>query len=180
MRNPNELGPFATEENMETRSRGGGGAEQGPRKRARAGEPPPNGLYLVVEHQTENKCEVIKPSSHAGQPFGAPGMSFVAVNSKHVGDWIVGVGGRTTVTYDAGTSEVIQGPPVLSPKHQPILISHGGMLYAIARRPRVVPGTDFEPWFLLFWKNQGAFGKTKGLLAVSVFSRVYFLLLLFR
>ncbi|KAI4983080.1 hypothetical protein ZWY2020_023572 [Hordeum vulgare] len=28
--------------------------------------------------------------------------------------------GRSTVTYDAGTSEVIQGPP-LSPKHQPVL-----------------------------------------------------------
>ncbi|VAI63062.1 unnamed protein product [Triticum turgidum subsp. durum] len=133
---------------METRSRGGG-AEQGLRKRARAGEPrdqpPPNGLYLVVEHETENKCEVIKPPSHAGAPFGAPGMSFVAVSSSnHGGDWIVGVGGKTTVTYDAGTSEVIRGPPVLSPKHQPVLISHGGMLYAITRRPRVVPWTDFE------------------------------------
>ena len=53
--------------------------------------------YLVVEHETENKCEVIKPPSHAGAPFGAPGMSFVAVSSSnHGGDWIVGVGGSST------------------------------------------------------------------------------------
>ncbi|XBH65711.1 hypothetical protein VPH35_119268 [Triticum aestivum] len=127
---------------METRSRRGA-VEQGRRKRARRSaerEPhrpsdkiapvPPNCLYLVVEHQTDNKCEVIKPPSHAGVPFGAPGMS-----------------SSPTITYDASTSEVIQGPPVLSPKHQPVLISHEGMLYAITRRPRVVPWTDFVPWF---------------------------------
>uniref|UniRef100_A0A8R7QUR3 Uncharacterized protein n=1 Tax=Triticum urartu TaxID=4572 RepID=A0A8R7QUR3_TRIUA len=59
-------------------------------------------------------------------------MSFVAVNSStHGSDWIVGVGGKRTITYDASTSEVIQGPPVLSPKHKPVLISHGGMLYGL-------------------------------------------------
>ncbi|KAF8663244.1 hypothetical protein HU200_055851 [Digitaria exilis] len=86
-----------------------------------------------------------------------PGMSFVAAHSKH-GSWIVGVGGgqrARTIIFDPRTLETFQGPRLAYPKHEPILISHGGEVYALTRRPRVVPPIDREPWFESITFNKG-------------------------
>ncbi|KAF8670318.1 hypothetical protein HU200_050861 [Digitaria exilis] len=86
------------------------------------------------------------------------GMSFVAAHAKH-GSWIVGVGGRggDTVIYDPSTRKELTGPWLRRPKHEPILISHGGKVYAISRRPKVgIDATrDFEPWFESLNFNKG-------------------------
>ncbi|CAN6237055.1 unnamed protein product [Urochloa humidicola] len=80
------------------------------------------------------------------------GMSFVAAHSEH-GTWIVGVGGRggSTIIYDPSTpaAGTLRGPELNYPKEEPILISHGGKVYAISRRPRVNRKSklDFPPWF---------------------------------
>nr|CAB3471881.1 unnamed protein product [Digitaria exilis] len=96
--------------------------------------------------------------SVAGLPIAdEPGMSFVAAHSKH-GSWIVGVGGgqrARTIIFDPRTLETFQGPRLAYPKHEPILISHGGEVYALTRRPRVVPPIDREPWFESITFNKG-------------------------
>lgn len=86
------------------------------------------------------------------------GMSFVAVHSRH-GSWIVGVGGELigqTIIFDPSTLETHQGPSLFYPKIKPVLISHGGKVYALSRRPRVRPFIDFDPWFESFNFNNGA------------------------
>ncbi|KAF8705717.1 hypothetical protein HU200_030913 [Digitaria exilis] len=78
--------------------------------------------------------------SVAGLPIAdEPGMSFVAAHSKH-GSWIVGVGGgqrARTIIFDPRTLETFQGPRLAYPKHEPILISHGGELQQGRAQPRV-------------------------------------------
>jgi len=78
-------------------------------------------------------------------------MSFVSVHSKH-GSWIVGVGGGLragTIIFDPSTLKTYQGPRFLHPNSDPVLLSLAGEVYALSRRPRVVPvpDIDFEPWF---------------------------------
>lgn len=76
-------------------------------------------------------------------------MSFVTAHSK-LGSWIVGVGGSSragTIIFDPSTLKTYQGPRFLLPKRDPVLISLAGEVYALSRRPRVVPDFDFEPWF---------------------------------
>ncbi|XP_072146955.1 uncharacterized protein [Setaria viridis] len=79
-------------------------------------------------------------------------MSFVAAHSKH-GTWIVGVGGLggSTIIYEPSTpaAGTLRGPELSVPKEEPILISHGGKVYAISRRPKVHRrlNLDFPPWF---------------------------------
>ncbi|CAN6247245.1 unnamed protein product [Urochloa humidicola] len=87
----------------------------------------------------------------AGLPDAEHGMSFVAAHSKH-GTWIVGVGGLggSTIIYDPSTpGSTLRGPELNYPKEEPILISHGGKVYAISRRPMVNRklNLDFPPWF---------------------------------
>uniref|UniRef100_A0A0A8Z6V8 Uncharacterized protein n=1 Tax=Arundo donax TaxID=35708 RepID=A0A0A8Z6V8_ARUDO len=78
------------------------------------------------------------------------GMSFVAAHSTH-GSWIVGVGGLQggAIIYDPSTQRTLQAPDISYPKHEPVLISHRGKVYAISRSPKVNRnlGSDFEPWF---------------------------------
>ncbi|CAN6250112.1 unnamed protein product [Urochloa humidicola] len=86
------------------------------------------------------------------------GMSFVAVHSKR-GSWIVGAGGRGhIVIYDPSTREAFAGPDLHMPKHKPVLISHGGKVYAMSRRPKVGirAERDFLPWFECIDFNKGA------------------------
>ncbi|CAO2143188.1 unnamed protein product [Urochloa humidicola] len=109
-----------------------------------------------------------RPRIHtvAGLPPTEPGMSFVAAHSKH-GSWIVGVGGGLragTIIFDPRTLKTFQGPRLRYPKHKPILISHGGEVYAISSRPRVVRPLDCEPWFESLSFNKGVPSKDCGLL----------------
>jgi hypothetical protein len=99
------------------------------------------------------------PARYVGEfAGGRSGMSFVAAHSKH-GSWIVGVGGQEGqfVTYDPSTKEEFTGPSLRMLKHEPILISHGGMLYAMSRRPKVhiKAECDFQPWFECINFNKG-------------------------
>ncbi|KAF8649979.1 hypothetical protein HU200_064137 [Digitaria exilis] len=99
------------------------------------------------------------PARSLGRFHGANrGMSFVAAHAKH-GSWIVGVGGRggDAVIYDTSTRKELTGPWLRRPKHEPILISHGGKVYAISRRPKVGINAirDFEPWFESLDFNKG-------------------------
>uniref|UniRef100_A0A0E0DBI9 Uncharacterized protein n=1 Tax=Oryza meridionalis TaxID=40149 RepID=A0A0E0DBI9_9ORYZ len=71
-------------------------------------------------------------------------MSFAAVGTR-----IVGVGLDQTTVYDPKTSTVRAGCRLVFPKVNPVLVSHGGKLYALSRCPSVVDGRDFEPWFLV-------------------------------
>ncbi|RCV36925.1 hypothetical protein SETIT_8G021000v2 [Setaria italica] len=102
----------------------------------------------------------------AGLPASSePGMSFVAAHSKH-GSWIVGVGGGLragTIIFDPRTLKTFHGPRLGYPKHEPVLISHGSEVYAISRRPRVVPRIDCEPWFECLSFNKGVPSKDCGL-----------------
>ncbi|RCV36365.1 hypothetical protein SETIT_7G313000v2 [Setaria italica] len=66
----------------------------------------------------------------AALPLAEPGMSFVAAHSEH-GSWIVGVGGGLragTIIFDPRTMKTFHGPRLGYPKHEPVLISHGGEL----------------------------------------------------
>ncbi|CAO2043687.1 unnamed protein product [Urochloa humidicola] len=86
------------------------------------------------------------------------GMSFVTVHSKR-SSWIVGAGGRgNIVIYDPSTREAFAGPDLHMPKHKPVLISHGGKVYAMSRRPKVGirAERDFLPWFECIDFNKGA------------------------
>jgi hypothetical protein len=97
------------------------------------------------------------------------GMSFVAAHSKH-GSWIVGVGGgpsAATVIFEPSTLKTFKGHRLRYPKHEPVLISHGGEVYAISRRPRVVrlvPRIDNEPWFESLSFNEGVPSGDRGVL----------------
>ncbi|CAN6236222.1 unnamed protein product [Urochloa humidicola] len=84
-------------------------------------------------------------------------MSFVAVHSKH-GSWIVGAGRGHIAIYDPSTREAFAGPDLSMPKHKPVLISHGGKVYAMSRRPKVGirAERDFVPWFECIDFNKGA------------------------
>ncbi|CAL4989766.1 unnamed protein product [Urochloa decumbens] len=108
-----------------------------------------------------------RPRVHtvAGLPRAEPGMSFVAAHSKH-GSWIVGVGGGLragTIIFDPRTLKTFQGPRLGYPKHKPVLISHGGEVYAISGCPRVVRPIDCEPWFESLSFNKGVPSKDSGL-----------------
>ncbi|CAN6330435.1 unnamed protein product [Urochloa humidicola] len=96
-------------------------------------------------------------------------MSFVAAHSKH-GSWIVGAGGGLragTIIFDPRTLKTFQGPRLRYPKHKPVLISHGGEVYAISSRPRVVRPIDCEPWFESLSFNKGVPSKDCGLFWIS-------------
>ncbi|KAL6846625.1 hypothetical protein ACP4OV_024073 [Aristida adscensionis] len=131
-------------------------------------------VYLVAEREDEQSpYSVLKVDADAvaggdkpprarvvaGMPGTERGMSFVAAHSRH-GSWIVGVGGElsasSSVAFDPSTLKTHPGPPLLSPKHEPVLISHRGVVYAISRRPRVVGRMDSEPWFECLSFNKGA------------------------
>ncbi|KAL6609513.1 hypothetical protein ACP70R_039482 [Stipagrostis hirtigluma subsp. patula] len=101
----------------------------------------------------------------AGMPSTKRGMSFVAAHSRH-GSWIVGVGGwrgARTIIFDPSTLKTYQGSPLLSPKHEPVLISHRGGVYAISRCPKVVGRLDFDLWFEYLNFNKGIPSKECGL-----------------
>uniref|UniRef100_A0A0D9YNS6 F-box associated domain-containing protein n=1 Tax=Oryza glumipatula TaxID=40148 RepID=A0A0D9YNS6_9ORYZ len=89
------------------------------------------------------------PLSGSGLTGAKHGMSFVAVRSEH-GSWILGAGGRggCTVIYDPITMEEFRGPHLHWPKQEPVLVSVGGVVYAISRRPRVrlASRLDYLPW----------------------------------
>ncbi|GJN13863.1 hypothetical protein PR202_gb00614 [Eleusine coracana subsp. coracana] len=88
----------------------------------------------------------------AALPNTARGTSFVTAHSKH-GSWIVGVAGghrAGTIIFDPSTLETYKGSLLQCPHIDPVLLSLAGEVYALSRRPRVVPGSDeidFEPWF---------------------------------
>ncbi|KAF8729703.1 hypothetical protein HU200_017659 [Digitaria exilis] len=127
-------------------------------------------IYLVAEQGDEPSAySVIKIDAAAGGDKSLrartvadlhntqQGMSFVAAHSEH-GSWIVGIGGRQygcTIIFDPTTRETFRGPGTAFPKHEPVLISHGGEVYVISRRPQVVPYLDFEPWFQSLSFNNG-------------------------
>jgi hypothetical protein len=129
-------------------------------------------VYLVAAREDEQaaytvlKIDVAASSSGntpqraqivAGLSGTDHGMSFVAAHSNH-GSWIVAVGGRltsATIIFDPSTSRTYQGPRLLQPKNEPVLISHGGEVYAISRHPRLVPKHDYYPWFESLSFNQG-------------------------
>lgn len=100
----------------------------------------------------------------AGLPGAERGMSFVAAHSKH-GSWIVGVGGgpsAATIIFDPSTMKTFKSHRLSYPKHQPVLICHRGEVYAISRRPRVVPHIDNEPWFESLSFNKGVHSWDRG------------------
>ncbi|CAN6285077.1 unnamed protein product [Urochloa humidicola] len=128
-------------------------------------------IYLVAEQENEQSAySVIKIDAAAAggdEPLRARavadlhntehGMSFVTAHSKH-GSWIVGIGGRQygcSIIFDPSTLETFRGPFIVCPKDEPVLISHGGEVYVVARRPQVVPDLDFEPWFQSLSFNNG-------------------------
>ena len=113
-------------------------------------------IYLVaVLEDKQSAYSILKIDGGGGAhvmgglPGAERGMSFVAAHSKH-GSWIVGVGGglrAATVIFDPSTSETIKSHQLKYPNHNTILICHRGEVYAISRRPRVVPRIDSMPWF---------------------------------
>ncbi|KAM0922459.1 hypothetical protein ACQ4PT_006155 [Festuca glaucescens] len=126
-------------------------------------------VYLVAEREDEQSSySVFKIDADAGatpqractvarMPGTERGMSFVAACSKH-GSWIVAVGGGPragTVIFDPSTSTTYRGPRLSEPKHEPVLISHRGEVYAISRRPRVAGRMDLDPWFECLSFNKG-------------------------
>ncbi|KAF0918273.1 hypothetical protein E2562_023355 [Oryza meyeriana var. granulata] len=133
-------------------------------------------VYLVVGHEVRCPAySVFKVDPYAGVGGGAAGnedpapvlirrplaslsakfcMPFVPVRSRH-GPWIVGVGGDRadqdyapeTIVFDAEMRAVIRGPNLLSTKLNPVLLTIGHKIYALARRPAVKGQLDFVPWF---------------------------------
>lgn len=122
-----------------------------------------NPVFIVAERQDEQSSySVFKIDGDcvavAGMPGTEHGMSFVAAHSKN-GSWIVAVGGGLragTVIFDPSTSKTYRGPRLSEPKHEPVLISHRGEVYAISRRPRVSGRIDLDPWFECLSFNKGA------------------------
>ncbi|KAL6848071.1 hypothetical protein ACP4OV_022199 [Aristida adscensionis] len=139
------------------------------------GEPPDSAMpiYLVSESEREGEqpaysvlqIDAAADGNEASRAravsalLGAErGMSFAAVYSKH-GSWIVGVGGAATdrtIVFNLATSEASWGPWLMCPKHRPVLVSHGGEVFVLSRRPRFARGVDYDPWFESFSFNGGA------------------------
>lgn len=136
------------------------------------GDPAPP-VYMLVGHGSVRPAySVFKVDPYANG--GAPcrllarlkckhSKSFVPVTSKH-GSWIVGVGGGSTKTrrydsetiiFDTRSHEVITGPNPGSTKPNPVLLTVGERIYAMARRPSINGRVDdafdgrinFLPWF---------------------------------
>ncbi|CAL4958712.1 unnamed protein product [Urochloa decumbens] len=106
----------------------------------------------VTSGNTPPRAQIV-----AGLSGTEHGMSFVAAHSKH-GSWIVAVGGGLrsgTIIFDPSTLRTYRGPRLMQPKDEPVLISHGGEVYALSRSPRVVPHFDFYPWFETLSFNKG-------------------------
>ncbi|CAL4929943.1 unnamed protein product [Urochloa decumbens] len=127
-------------------------------------------IYLVAEQEDEQSAysvikidaaaaaaagdEPLRARTVAGLDNTEHGMSFVAAHSEH-GSWIVGRQYGCCIIFDPSTLETFRGPGIVCPKDEPILISHGGEVYVISRRPQVVPKLDFEPWFQSLSFNNG-------------------------
>ncbi|CAL5082229.1 unnamed protein product [Urochloa decumbens] len=71
-------------------------------------------------------------------------MAFAAVGMR-----IVGLGPGRTIVYDPKISKEVRAPRLAYPMMHPVLIPHGSKLYALSRRPSIVQGTDFMPWFFV-------------------------------
>jgi hypothetical protein len=118
-----------------------------------AEQPPSYSVFMVDAAAVAGGSDeppIARPLA-GGLPGAEHGMSFVTAHSKH-GTWIVGVGGPegSTIIYDPSTpGATLEGPELSVPKEEPILISHGGKVYAISRRPKVHIrlNLDFPPWF---------------------------------
>ncbi|KAK3130470.1 hypothetical protein QOZ80_6BG0493850 [Eleusine coracana subsp. coracana] len=90
---------------------------------------------MVLEHGSEEPAysivevaagAVARPLSHV-----CAGMSFAAVRTRY-GPRMVGVGVALTTVYDPKTATEVMGPRLVYPKLNPVLIPHGGKLYALA------------------------------------------------
>ncbi|CAN6204938.1 unnamed protein product [Urochloa humidicola] len=79
-------------------------------------------------------------------------MSFAAVGTR-----IVGLGPGRTIVYDPKISKEVRAPRLAWPMTHPVLIPHGSSkLYALSRRPSIVQGPDFMPWFFVLDLDLGA------------------------
>ncbi|XBI31094.1 hypothetical protein VPH35_054713 [Triticum aestivum] len=107
-------------------------------------------IYLVVEHGLEEPTHsVIKAAAGASTRrlrSSKHGMSFAAVGTAY-GPRIAGLGLDRTTLYDPKASAEYGAPRLVYSKMHPVLIAHGCKLHALSRRPSVVPGRDFMPWF---------------------------------
>lgn len=106
-------------------------------------------IYLVVEHGVEPTHSVIEVTAGAAPcrlKSSKHGMSFAAVGTAY-GPRIVGLGLDRTTLYDPKASAEYSAPRLVYSKMHPVLIAHGCKLHALSRRPSVVPGRDFMPWF---------------------------------
>uniref|UniRef100_I1PJH3 F-box associated domain-containing protein n=1 Tax=Oryza glaberrima TaxID=4538 RepID=I1PJH3_ORYGL len=133
-----------------------GKGKEAPAEGSAAKEP---AVYMVLAHGVEEEPthSVIEVAAGATvrrllHSTSGRGMSFAAVGTR-----IVGVGLDQTTVYDPKTSTVRAGCRLVFPKVNPVLVSHGGKLYALSRCPSVVNGRDFEPWFLVL-DSLGYFG----------------------
>ncbi|XP_037416677.1 uncharacterized protein LOC119279582 [Triticum dicoccoides] len=107
-------------------------------------------IYLVVEHgdeePTHSVIEIAAGGASRRLRSSRSGMSFTAVGTPY-GPRIVGLGLDRTTLYDPKSSTEHSLPRLVYSKMHPVLITHGCKLYALSRRPSVVPGRDFMPWF---------------------------------
>nr|CAE02720.2 OSJNBa0055H05.7 [Oryza sativa Japonica Group] len=133
-----------------------GKGKEAPAEGSAAKEP---AVYMVLAHGVEEEPthSVIEVAAGATvrlllHSTSGRGMSFAAVGTR-----IVGIGLDQTTVYDPKTSTVRAGCRLVFPKVNPVLVSHGGKLYAVSCCPSVVNGRDFEPWFLVL-DSLGYFG----------------------
>ncbi|KAM3332244.1 hypothetical protein ACQJBY_027819 [Aegilops geniculata] len=107
-------------------------------------------IYLVVEHGVEEPTHSVIEVTAGGASrrllSSRSGMSFTAVVTPY-GPRIVGLGLDRTTLYDPKSSTEHSAPRLVYSKMHPVLITHGCKLYALSRRPSVVLGRDFMPWF---------------------------------
>ncbi|KAM0848169.1 hypothetical protein ACQ4PT_054560 [Festuca glaucescens] len=74
------------------------------------------------------------------------GRTFVSMQTRRR-KWIVAVGSRHSIVFDAETEEVIHGPKPINRKDSPMLIAVEDKIYALSSCPMVKGKLDFEPWF---------------------------------
>lgn len=113
-------------------------------------------IYLVVEHgveePTHSVLEVTAGAASCRLLSSRSGMSFAAVGTAY-GPRIVGLGLDRTTVFDPKSSTECRAPRLVYPKMHPVLIPHRCKLYALSRRPSVVQGMDFMPWFFVLDLN---------------------------
>ncbi|KAM0847304.1 hypothetical protein ACQ4PT_055084 [Festuca glaucescens] len=114
-------------------------------------------IYVVVNtwdsrpvyslYKLDYPCSSLTPPLHPLATLDIEGgRTFLSVQTRRR-KWIVAVGGRYSIVFDADTEEVVHGPKLINGKECPVLVAVEDKIYALSSFPMVKGELDFEPWF---------------------------------